>query len=64
MNNETVNYAYLCGLLEAKIVDLAYDQKFLTIPKNDYEARRQYLKNLIVEAEKMAVNFEKKYNKL
>lgn len=62
MNNETVNYAYLCGLLQSEMQLLAYDQNFQKI-KNAAE-RREYINNLIANTNEKAKAFAKKYGAL
>lgn len=62
MNAETVNYAYLCGLLQSEMQLLAYDQNFQKI-KNAAE-KREYINNLIANANEKAKAFAKKYGTL
>ena len=57
MNYETVNYAYLSGILESEIYNLAYDEKFIKI--RDCNDRREYVKKVIENAKQKALDFEK-----
>jgi hypothetical protein len=56
MNYETIDYAYLSGILHSELVALAYDDKF---PKNDFTARREYIDKIYENAKKKAIEFEK-----
>lgn len=56
--NNTTNYPYLAGYLESVIKNLAYDEKFRSFKKNDCEARENYLRGLINEAQAAARKFE------
>lgn len=62
MNNETVNYAYLCGLLQSDMYMLAYDQNFEKL--NTAAEKREYINNLIANTNEKAKAFAKKYNTL
>ena len=57
MNYETINYCYLCGLLESELTTLAYDDKFLKM--KNYDDRRDYVKAVIARANLKANEFEK-----
>ena len=58
MNNQTINYAYLAGFLEAELKSLAYDETFASL-KNGSD-RRDYVANLIKNANKVAVEYTAK----
>lgn len=59
MENSTINYAYLCGMLESELSMLAYDQKFEQL--NTASEKREYINNLIANANKKAKDFAVKY---
>jgi hypothetical protein len=58
MNYETINYAYLSGILESEIYTLAYDEKFLKM--RDCDARRDYAKKVVENARQKTLDFEKR----
>lgn len=53
-----MNYAYLCGFLEAEMKSLADDRKFLSIKNAD--ERYKYLVNIIKNATKAAKEYSAK----
>jgi hypothetical protein len=58
MNNQTINYAYLAGFLEAELKSLAYDETFASL--NNGSDRREYVTKLISNANKAAVEYTAK----
>jgi hypothetical protein len=52
MNNTTINYPFLTGLLQAELKNLAYDQTFFSLKSG--EAKLDYINNLIKNADKAA----------
>lgn len=57
MNNETINYCYLAGMLESELNNLAYDEKFLRM--KDHSDRLEYVKAIVFKAHNKAKDFEK-----
>ena len=55
-----MNYAYLSGYLQSALENLAYDHKFLKM-KGD-ERRRDYLREMVREAQLKAIEFESEVN--
>lgn len=55
-----MNYAYLSGYLQSALENLAYDDKFLKM-KGD-ERRRDYLREMVREAQLKAIKFESEVN--
>lgn len=64
MNYETINYAYLAGILESELRALTYDPHFLDIPSGDYAGRADYVKKLIEGAKQKAIDFDKEIKSL
>lgn len=53
-------YLYQIGQLQSKMMDLAYDEKFLR--ERDPNKREQYIKNIIALSSKSAEDYSKKIN--
>jgi hypothetical protein len=56
MNNETINYAYLAGMMESEMRFLAFDEKFIKM--KDHNDRLEYVKDIIERAHTKAHEFE------
>jgi hypothetical protein len=55
-----MNYAYLSGYLQSALENLVYDYKFLKMKSED--ARKNYLQEMIREAQLKAIEFESEVN--
>lgn len=56
MNYETINYAYLSGVLQSELEFLAGDDKFCNIKNHD--ERRQYINKIVENAKVKARKYE------
>jgi len=59
MNYETINYAYLSGILESELRALTYDPNYIDFASGDYAGRAEYVKKLIEGAKQKAIDFNK-----